>query len=126
MANRVYFVNGGKALEAELINAFKKTCDKLGNKMTEIIEREGAYSPPFPAGRDIVDTGALKNSQTIENVNPYLTEISYNTDYALLVHEGYIKKDGFMQPGRPWMTDAVDELDIIKTFEKELDDIIKK
>ena len=39
--NRVYYVNGGNSLEADLIKAFKKTCDKLALKMTEIIEKEG-------------------------------------------------------------------------------------
>lgn len=119
--NRVYFVNGGKALESQLIKAFEKTCEKLCDKMTEIIEREGAYSPPFPPGRDIVDSGDLKNSQHSESVNPYLTEISYNVHYAELVHEGYTKKDETRQEGRPWMIDAVDELDMVKTFEEELD-----
>jgi hypothetical protein len=125
MANdRVYFVSGGKALEAELIKAFEKTCDKLCDKMTEIIEREGAYSPPFPADRDIVDTRDLLKSQHSEKVNPYLIQISYNVDYALLVHEGYTKKDETHQPGRPWMIDAVDELDMKKTFEDELSKLV--
>lgn len=122
--NRVYFVNGGKALESQLIKAFEKTCKKLCDKMTEIIEREGAYSPPFPPGRDIVDTRDLLKSQHSEPVNPYLTEISYNVHYAELVHEGYTKKDETHQPGRPWMIDAVDELDIEKTFTEELKKII--
>lgn len=125
MANRVYFVNSGKALEAKLIKAFEKTCKKLCDKMTEIIEREGGYSPPFPPGRDIVDSRDLLKSQHSEPVNPYHTVISYNVDYALLVHEGYTKKDETSQPGRPWMLDAVDELDIVKSFEDELSEIIK-
>lgn len=118
--NRVYYVNGGNSLEADLIKAFKKTCDKLALKMTEIIEKEGAYSPPFPGGRDIVDTGALRDSQDVKHINPYHTEISYNTDYALYVHEGYKMINGKWQPGRPWMLDAVEQLDIVKTFEDEL------
>jgi hypothetical protein len=122
--NRVYFVNGTGATKAKLIKAFEKTCEKLCDKMTEIIEREGGYSPPFPPGRDIVDSRDLLKSQHSEPVNPYLTVISYNVDYALLVHEGYTKKDDTMQPGRPWMVDAVDELDIQKTFEMELKNVI--
>jgi len=118
--NRVYYVNGGNSLEADLIKAFKKTCDKLALKMTEIIEKEGGYSPPFPVGRDIVDTGALRESQNIKQINPYHTEISYSVDYAMDVHEGCTLKSGKRMSGRPWTWDAVEQLDIVKTFENEL------
>ncbi len=108
-------------LNKRLSKAFEKTCDRLGSKMTEIIEREGGYTPPFPTGRDIVDTGALKESQSIERVTPFKTVFHYDTDYALYVHEGYTLRNGKMQPSRPWMWDGINELDIEKTFIEEFE-----
>jgi len=113
-------ITSNKILDGLVVKAFKRTCDKLAIKMTEIIEREGEYSPPFPAGRDIVDTGALKDSQSIEYLKPTHARFHYDTHYALYVHEGYTLKNGTRQPGRPWTWDSVDELDVQKTFEEEL------
>lgn len=110
-------------LNKVLSKAFKKTCENLGEKMTEIIEREGGYSPPFPAGRDIVDTGALRESQSIEYLTPVHARITYDIHYALYVHEGYTLRNGKIQSGRPWTWDAVNELDIAKDFSKELSSV---
>lgn len=110
-------------LNKALSKALKKTCENLGEKMTEIIEREGAYSPPFPTGRDIVDTGALRSSQSIEYLTPTHARITYDVDYAIYVHEGYTLRNGKRQPGRPWTWDAVDELDVANDFSRQLSSI---
>lgn len=108
-------------LNQRLSKAFKRTSDRLGQKMTEIIEREGGYSPPFPPGRDIVDTGNLKDSQSIDYVTPFQTVYHYDANYSLYVHEGYTLRNGKTQPSRPWMWDSINELDIEKTFIEEFE-----
>lgn len=110
-------------LNKVLSKAFKKTCENLVEKMTEIIEREGGYSPPFPAGRDIVDTGALKESQSIEYLTPTHARITYDVDYAMDVHEGCTLNSGKRMAGRPWTWDAVDELDVVNDFSEQLSSI---
>lgn len=107
-------------LNKVLAKSFKKTCENLGGKMTEIIEREGGYSPPFPSGRDIVDTGALKESQSIEFITPTHARIIYDIHYAMDVHEGCTLESGKRMAGRPWVLDAVDEFNILDDFSNQL------
>ena len=105
----------------KLHKAFEKTCVELGDKMTEIIEAPGFYSPPFPSGRDIVDTGELRDSQEIAFPSPVTAQIRYPTHYALYVHEGYTLRNGRRQPARPWTTDAVEEYDLAQGFVRQLE-----
>ena len=51
--------------------------------------------------RNIVDTGALKNSLTLR-MNGFGLVVSYSKPYAAIVHYGGILKGGQMYPARPW------------------------
>lgn len=71
---------------------------------------------------DAVDTGRLKGSmgaQTAFTPGDTATEIAAdgsravvgtNLSYAIPVHEGYTRKDGRTVKGRPYMADAVPEI----------------
>lgn len=52
--------------------------------------------------RDIVDTGALKNSLVID-VNDFGLIVSYTMPYAAIVHYGGVTRNGFVYPERPWV-----------------------
>lgn len=67
--------------------------------------------PYEPTQRDIVDDGVLR--QSYSGTAPFSTDSidspigvrylhSWNTAYALPVHEGYITRAGNQMPGRPW------------------------
>lgn len=85
-----------KALE----RAFKKTAEDLGAKYTEVIKTEG-YFPTHP-NSDIVDTGALRDSQEIIFKGGVNVEYKWNVPYAFYVHEGYTTRSGTVVQGRPW------------------------
>lgn len=66
--------------------------------------------------RDIVDTGALKDS-LVMNITPDSFSVSYSEPYANLVHYGgYINPYGnpnarVYLPGRPWVEATFNEMD---------------
>lgn len=64
------------------------------------------YSP-----RDIIDTGTLYNALNITQDNLHLYFYSWNTEYAIFVHEGTKSN-----PPRPWITEAIKNNDIPKNF----------
>jgi hypothetical protein len=64
------------------------------------------YSP-----RDILDTGTLYNALSINQNNLHLYTYSWNTDYAVFVHNG-----AQSTPARPWITEAINNNDITLVF----------
>ena len=52
--------------------------------------------------RDIVDTGALKESAVID-VDGFGFVVSYTMPYAAIVHYGGVTRNGFVYPARPWV-----------------------
>lgn len=97
-------------------SAIARTAFVLERKATQIISKPGAFSG-FPG--DIVDTGALRASKDVQVSGPYVRILSYGgtaAPYALFVHEGYTLRDGSQQPGRPWLRQAQEELDIDAVF----------
>ena len=52
--------------------------------------------------RDIVDTGALKESAVVD-VNDFGFIVSYTEPYAAIVHYGGVTRNGFVYPARPWV-----------------------
>jgi hypothetical protein len=65
--------------------------------------------------RDIVDTGALLDSQEIIYRGANYAVIEWSVDYAGEVHEGTPDK-----PGRPWTKTALQEIDLQQVFADEL------
>lgn len=79
--------------------------------------------------RDIVDTGSLKRSQSVEKVKESAVETEYlwtwtgdaQDPYAEYVHNGVQLKNGTSLPGRPWTATAERVIKPDKIFE----DILK-
>lgn len=91
--------NGG-VIKGAALRAFQTTMIELGETFQEVIEEVGAF-PDFPQS-DIVDTGALRDSQQIEFPQPGSVVFDWPVEYAPYVHEGYTLRDGSQQPGRLW------------------------
>lgn len=71
--------------------------------------------------RDIVDTGTLLNSKVISrSTDGTSAEYTWDTDYAIYVHEGATTKNGTESPARPWAESGIKECDPRVVFSKEL------
>lgn len=98
-----------KRLESEVIEpAFKQVADELDGAFRSAIEAPGIFAG-FPG--DIVDAGALRDSQTREEAGFLSYLFSWPVDYSLFVHEGYQLRNGKFQPPRPWTEYAVETFD---------------
>lgn len=70
-------------------------------------------SNPF---RDIVDTGDLSESGTVNAIAPFYSVVSWVTDYVTLVYFGYALSDGRRIPSRKWADVAIQENDLLLLF----------
>jgi hypothetical protein len=98
--------------------AFKDACYFVHTEIIKTISDPNAF-PDFP-GQDIVDTGVLRASQQPPEFNSDGTEATFrNTaDYAYWVYNGYTKRNGEEQPGRPWIDATLERVNFQGTFEK--------
>lgn len=97
--------------------AFKEACYLLGREYTKAISEAGAFDG---FSGDIVDTGALRASQRIEFAGPGEAQFSWDTEYALFVHEGYTLRNGEEIGGRPWTKLGLERFNLKDTYEKIL------
>lgn len=84
--------------------AFQQTCRELGEEYKKVIEDSNAFSD-FK-GQDIVDTGALRDSQQLIFTNKGGAEFSWSVPYSIYVHQGYTLRNGRRQPGRQWTVEG--------------------
>lgn len=127
-------------LNKAIAEAFTDTVYLFARENTQVISEVGAFST-HPTS-DIVDTGRLRASQwgstgtqmpamiptnlNIDTQN-FTAELSWNTDYALYVNQGYVNRNGKVIEGRPWHELAQRRFDLPATFEKlVLDNIEQK
>lgn len=85
----------------------------LGQSFTEVIKTPG-YFPDYEG--DIIDTGALKDSQVITFKGGLSVDFTWNVPYAAYVHEGYTHVGGKVMPGRPWTQHGLNIFDLSKNF----------
>ena len=82
---------------------------------TETFRVNGEVIPARRA-RDIIDTGALMQSQRRSDMGNNTTEFVWtgdDRDYASFVHDGYISIGGRKMPGRPWTEATIDDIDAV-------------
>ena len=108
-------------IEEELTRAFKSAMFALGVKFTEEISSNTWQwiNPPSP--RDIVDTGRLRASQSLEFESPTEAVFGWATDYAVYVHEGVQFRNGTRTPPRRWTESALNNFDLEQAIENELE-----
>lgn len=95
----------------DLNRAVKQANQMIANKLGEALD-EAMMSTAWGSGKDIIDTGKLKDSLVITTTSGGIS-LNYGAPYAALVHYGgYITPYGNQKlekiyiPGRPWV-DAV-------------------
>jgi hypothetical protein len=100
--------------------AFKDTTLIFAAENIKAISEVGAFSSHPDS--DIVDTGRLRASQQIHQIADTQAELSWDVDYALYVHEGYVMKNGRVIVGRPWTTKTAERMNIQQTFDRLIED----
>jgi len=100
----------------KLFEALNSTTQDLGKLCTEeVIAEKWMWSDGEL--RDIVDTGALRDSLIIEREPATNTmRLVYPLEYSAINHEGGVSHDGFFFTPRPWITSAVSQFDFVESF----------
>jgi hypothetical protein len=94
-------LNSSSDIMAAIALAYEATSLEVDNAMLESIIDTRYSWPRGESPRDIVDTGALGESQSVQ-LNGDTINMSWNVDYATLVHEGVDNK-----PARRWTREAI-------------------
>ena len=108
----------GDRIVAALSEPFHQANEVLGREFAKEITANKWLWPNEPSPRDIVDTGELRRSYAGERASPTDHDHSWNVDYAMAVHEGYVLKNGTRMPGRPWTKEPLENGTLEKAFEK--------
>jgi hypothetical protein len=74
--------------------------------------------------RDIIDTGALRDSLYLEWISPLECVYHYDANYAIFVHEGARLQNGTELPARQWVWGALEEYDLVDNFARILQEKI--
>jgi hypothetical protein len=101
--------------------AFAETALLFERELTQVMSEPGAF--PSHPDSDIVDTGQLRASQTVNKVSDFQSDFSYPTEYALYVHEGYTMKNGRVIIGRPWTEKAAENLNVEAVFNQAFEEL---
>lgn len=109
--------NGDEIVEA-LSEPFHQANEVLGREFAKEITANKWDWPSAPTPRDIVDTGELRRSYAGERASKTEHDHSWNTDYAMAVHEGAKFKDGRTMPARPWTKEPLEKGKLENAFEK--------
>jgi hypothetical protein len=80
-------------------------------------------SDPF---RDIVDTGALRDSIAIDQINDYCHTISWITAYVEFVYFGHMTRKGNWIPPRKWAELVIQENDLLYIYAAILINLFNK
>lgn len=107
------------ALDAAIAKAFQTTCLSLDSELKSAIVDPIWDYPRSPSPRNIVDTGALRDSQQML-VEGNEATWTWDVPYALYVHEGVTLRSGTVIPPRRWTQFAVDETNIPEVFARAL------
>lgn len=91
-------------IDRKIEQAYNQTAQQFGEEMIKVISEAGAF-PGFSG--DIIDTGALKNSQLVLFPTRHLANYIWGVNYAIYVHEGVTFANGNTRPGRPWTWEAM-------------------
>ncbi len=131
---------GIRDLPSDLRKAANKATDKIIADISSALDAAMSASIwNWPSGaRDIIDTGALRDSLSIKKAGNGFT-ITYNQPYAAIVHYGgYIQPYGnpkatkFYFPPRPWIDSVlngsgpVPQFDFEGAFRKAFDEVTQK
>lgn len=118
VAGKVTVQFNGVALRGAALRAFERTMKDLGQTFQEVISEVGAF-PDFPQS-DIIDTGNLKESQTVVFPSSGSVVFEWPVEYAPYVHDGYTLQNGTQQPARPWTSLGLEKFDAVAQYQANL------
>jgi hypothetical protein len=72
--------------------------------------------------RNIIDSGALRDSLIIEWISPTEAIYHWDVDYAIHVHQGAVLGNGTELPARPWIYAAMGGYDLFQEFINKLNE----
>lgn len=104
------------AAEKAIARATQELVNRLSAEYTNEISAE-KWKWNDGSLRDVVDTGRLRASQTVQKVGENKFQFSWPVEYAAQVHEGTKLKGGGEWPARPWTRTALENVDPKKYFE---------
>ena len=110
----------GDDLADQLVEPFHRANEKLGKEFANQITSRSWQWPIAPTPRDIVLHGELRRSYVGERGRQGgdpVHDHSWNVDYALAVHSGYVTSGGSTMPGRPWTKEPLERDVLSKSFE---------
>jgi len=120
-------------IEDAVNRAFDRLVDRFEDLQTEQIEAirwRWFHSTRRTSGqvvnspRDIVDTGALRDSLQVSSIGNNHVRYEYQEDYSGLVHQGFdgVGRAGSPEsyPARPWVVTAYEENDLLEIFREYL------
>lgn len=108
----------GDRIVAALSEPFHQANEVLGREFAKEITASKWDWPSEPSPRDIVDTGELRRSYAGERASPTDHDHSWNVEYGMAVHEGYVLKNGTRMPARPWTKQPLENGTLERAFEK--------
>lgn len=108
--------NRDKLLTA-IYSATDAVVAEMDRRFTDAISADVWKWPRGESPRDIVDTGALRASQTYEKQADGQYQFRWSVPYAAQVHEGGTFFDGSPMPARPWTRKVLREMRDQKTIE---------
>ena len=116
LVQRARFVFGKYC--TEVFPKFKESIDSAVYEWPNVTIRQNGQVVTSP--RNIVDTGAFKQSQERTMLNATTCLFTWNTPYSSLILTGYITKTGQRMPGRDWISPVLQtEFPMARYFEQE-------
>lgn len=128
----------GSSIEQRLEQAFASYTQRLEAQFTKEIgtkqfnwpstykttrgsyNRKGKGRESVGSPRDIVDSGALRQSIQRSQSGPFAYRFTWNVDYSLYVLKGYRTSKGNQMPPRNWIKPALAKLPPLQTLQKLL------
>lgn len=90
----------------------------LGRQFQQRITSNIWSWPTGDSPRDIVDLGQLRDSYEGDLESPTTYRHSWNTEYAMAVHEGARLKNGGVMPARPWVRVTLRDYNFADAYSK--------
>lgn len=128
----------GTLIEDRLERAFERYVQRLEAQFTKEItakqfswptqykttrgsyNRKGKGRESVGSPRDIIDSGAFRQSIQRTQTGPFAYRFSWNVDYSLYILKGYRTSKGNQMPARDWISPALAKLPPLTTLQKLL------
>lgn len=117
---RQAFASYSQLLEAQMVKEIStKQFSWPGTTQRGSYNRRGRGREKVESPRDIIDSGAFRQSQQRTQIGPYAYRYTY-LGYAAPILYGYRTRGNNQMPPRDWITPALQKLPITSTLQRLL------